>query len=77
MIIKESLESGSQISVDRATRLLGVSRCGFYKWSGKGPVKNEDIDVRDEIQKVSLEYPSYGYRRILTILFKPPFYITP
>ena len=27
--IKESLESGSQISVNRATQLLGVSRCGF------------------------------------------------
>ena len=32
MLIKESLESGSQISVNRATQLLGVSRCGFYKW---------------------------------------------
>jgi len=35
MLIKESLESGSQISVNRATQLLGVSRCGFYKWLGQ------------------------------------------
>ena len=30
MLIKESLESGSQISVNRVTQLLSVSRCGFY-----------------------------------------------
>lgn len=67
MVIKESLESGSRISVDRATRLLGVSRCGFYKWQGrpeKEPVKNEDIGVRNELQKVAVEFPAYGYRRI-------------
>ena len=32
MIVKESLDSGIQISIQRATQLLGVSRCGFYKW---------------------------------------------
>jgi len=66
MVIKESRESGSQISVDRATQLLGVSRCGFYKWQGqsrKEPVKGE-IVVRNELQKVAVEFPAYGYRRI-------------
>jgi putative transposase len=67
MAIKESLESGNQLSVDRATRLLGVSRCGFYKWlelSKNEPIKGEDIVVRNELQKVAVEFPAYGYRRI-------------
>ena len=67
MVIKESLESGSQLSVHRATRLLGVRRSGFYKWRGQSkrePVKGEDIDVRNEFQKVAVEFPAYGYRRI-------------
>ena len=59
MLIKESLESGSQISVNRATQLLGVSRCGFYKWL-KQPKTGQvnaimDIDVRNEIQRIAVD----------------------
>ena len=67
MAIKESRESGSRISIDRATQLLSVSRCGFYKWlrlPEEERVKSEDIGVRNEIQKVAVEFPAYGYRRI-------------
>jgi putative transposase len=67
MVIKECRESGSRISVDRATQLLGVSRCGFYKWLGRSeeePVKSGDRGVRNELQKVAVEFPAYGYRRI-------------
>lgn len=68
MVIKESLESGSQIPIHRAARLLGVSRCGFYKWlvqSKKEPVNvRTDIDVRNELQQVAVEFPAYGYRRM-------------
>jgi putative transposase len=67
MVIKECRESGSQISVDRATQLLDVSRCGFYKWQGQSnneTVKSVDIAVRNEILKVAVEFPAYGYRRI-------------
>jgi len=67
MTIKESLESGTRVSIDRATQLLGVSRCGFYKWLRRPeeePVKSKDIGVRNELQKVAVEFPAYGYRRI-------------
>ena len=67
MAIKESRESGSRISIDRATQLLGVSRCRFYKWLRRPEeeqVKSEDIGVRNELQKIAVEFPAYGYRRI-------------
>jgi len=52
MLIKESLESGSQISVNRATQLLGVSRCGFYKWLRQSKTEQvnaiPDMDVTIE-----------------------------
>ena len=67
MLIKESLESRSQISVNQATQLLGVSRCGFYKRlrSKSGQVNAIlDMDVRNEIQRIAVEFPAYGYRRI-------------
>ena len=70
MLIKESLESGSQISVNRATQLLGVSRCGFwfYKWLRQSKTWQmnaiPDIDVRNEIQRIAVEFPAYGHRWI-------------
>ena len=68
MIVKESLDSRIQISIQRATQLLGVSRCGFYKWLGQSKTGQvnaiPDMDVRNEIQKIAVEFPAYGYRRI-------------
>ena len=68
MIVKESLDSGIQISVQRATQLLGVSRCGFYKWLRHSKTRQvnaiPDMDVRNEIQRTTVEFPAYGYRRI-------------
>ena len=52
--IKESLESGSQISLNQATQLLGVSRCGFYKWLGHSKTEQMNaipgMDVRNPIE---------------------------
>ena len=74
MLIKESLESGSQISVNRATQLLSVSRCGFYKWLRQSKTWQvnaiPDMDVRNEIQRIAVEFPAYGYRRITAELRK-------
>lgn len=65
MFIKESLESGSQISVNQAVQLFGVSRSGFYKWLAQEPANvRTDMDVRNVIQQVAVEFPAYGYRRI-------------
>ena len=74
MLIKESLESGSQISVNRVTQLLSVSRCGFYKWLRQPKTEQvnaiPDMDVRNEIQRIAVEFPAYGYRRITAELRK-------
>jgi len=49
---------------------LGVSRCGFwfYKWLRQSKTWQmnaiPDIDVRNEIQRIAVEFPAYGYRRI-------------
>jgi putative transposase len=41
----------------------GVSRAGFYRRHNE-PNEDRDIDLRDEIQKIALEFPCYGRRRI-------------
>ena len=65
MIISDSLDS---VSVNRAAELLEVSRSGFYKWFQRsirpdsGP--NLEIQIREEIQNIVIEFPGYGYRRV-------------
>jgi transposase InsO family protein len=40
-----------------------VSRAGWYR-QGAGPPADRDVELRDEIQKIALEWPAYGSRRI-------------
>jgi transposase InsO family protein len=44
--------------------LTGFSRAGFYRFLDQEQPVAADMEVRDEIQKVALEWPSYGSRRI-------------
>lgn len=45
-------------------RSAGVSRAGFYRWGGGEKPARNDAELRDQIQKIALEWPSYGSRRI-------------
>jgi len=52
----------AEIPVNKACSGLGISRSGYYKI---GPVAiPDDSTVRGAIQKIALEFPYYGYRRI-------------
>jgi putative transposase len=41
-----------------------VSRAGFYRHCNRPKPGTRDMDLRDEIQKIALEWPAYGRRRI-------------
>ncbi|MFI5104959.1 MAG: IS3 family transposase [Terriglobales bacterium] len=41
-----------------------VSRAGWYRQGADPPPANHDLKLRDEIQKIALEWPAYGSRRI-------------
>ena len=40
-----------------------VSRAGYYRLVA-GQEVAEDVELRDKIQKIAIEMPSYGYRRV-------------
>ena len=65
MIISDSLDS---IPVKRAAEFFEVSRSGFYKWFQRSirpdDGLNIDVQIREEIQNIAIEFPGYGYRRI-------------
>lgn len=68
MIIEEAISDGLKLSVSRSCQALEVSRSGYYKWLRQLEMNasehNEDMDLRNQIQDIALEFPGYGYRRI-------------
>ena len=52
------------IPLGRLCRLAHVSRAGYYRWQNAVPAVEPELDLRDEIQRIALEFPSYGWPRI-------------
>jgi len=52
------------LPVERLCALATVSRAGFYRWRQAPPAVDADLDLRDEIQRIALEWSCYGSRRV-------------
>jgi putative transposase len=58
------VKAGSALTVERMVKLGRVSRSGFYRFDDAEPGSDRDMDLRDAIQKIALEWPCYGRPRI-------------
>ena len=58
------MKAGGRLTVERMVRLGRVSRSGFYRFDDTGPDPDRDMDLRDAIQRVAVEWPSYGRPRM-------------
>ena len=59
------MKAGSALTVKRMAKLAQVSRASYYRCSENGvQAPDADMDLRDAIQRVALEWPSYGRRRV-------------
>ena len=53
------------LTIERMVELGRVSRSGFYRLDQDGEARPDpDMDLRDAIQRIALEWPSYGRPRI-------------
>jgi len=52
------------LPAQRLCALAAVSRAGFYRWRQAPLAVEADLDLRDEIQRIALEWPCYGWRRV-------------
>ena len=50
--------------MNRLCQAAGVSRAGYYRFLRRAEGKETDVDLRSEMQKIALQWPAYGYRRI-------------
>ena len=59
------MSAGARLTIERMVELGQVSRSGFYRFQVKPANSPEkDMDLRDAIQRIALEWPSYGRPRI-------------
>ena len=45
-------------------QMTGISRASYYRWGLPRPSFPVEMELRDAMQQVALEFPAYGYRRI-------------
>jgi putative transposase len=57
--------TGCGLTVERMVKLARISRASYYRCDEKTESgADSDMDLRDAIQRIALEWPSYGRRRI-------------
>jgi transposase InsO family protein len=53
------------LTIERMVELGRVSRSGFYRFARGGPPRpDSDMELRDAIHRIALQWPSYGRPRI-------------
>lgn len=53
-----------EFSIHSLCELLGVSRSWYYERDDQADPDPKDIALRDEIERIILEFAGYGYRRV-------------
>jgi transposase InsO family protein len=66
------------LTIERMVELGQVSRSGFYRFEENAkPGPDPDMDLRDAIQRIALEWPSYGRPRITAELRRRGWTVNP
>ena len=66
------------LTIERMVELGRVSRSGFYRFHGAAePGPDPHMDLRDAIQRIALEWPSYGRPRITAELRRQNWTVNP
>ena len=58
------MTSATPIPLGKLCRLAEVSRSGLYRWRTAAPDRDADMELRDAMQRIALEFCCYGSRRI-------------
>ena len=58
------MKADTALSLERMCALGQVSRAGWYRRSIKRKRPEDEVRLRSEIQKIALQWPAYGSRRI-------------
>jgi len=68
-VIEQVREEHPEMSIERLCRLMGLSRSWYYARPVAAENKaHKDVELRDAIERIVLEFPGYGYRRVTAAL---------
>jgi putative transposase len=65
------------LTIERMAELGRVSRSGFYRFGDTEAGPDPDMELRDAIQKIAVEWPSYGRPRITAELRRRGWEVNP
>jgi transposase InsO family protein len=72
------VKAGRGLTIERMVELGRVSRCGFYRFGeNAGSGLDPHMDLRDDIQRIALEWPCYGRPRITAELRRQGWTVNP
>jgi transposase InsO family protein len=61
-------EKHPEISIEKLCSLMGVSRSWYYERPSAEQKAKGYVELRDAIERIVLEFPGYGYRRVSAAL---------
>lgn len=67
-MIGQVREEHPEMPIERLCELMGVSRSWYYERPTPGHKVHADAELRDAIERIVLEFPGYGYRRVTAAL---------
>jgi putative transposase len=67
-MIKAAAIEHPMVPVSDLCKLFGVSRSWYYEKPKAEQKAREDVALRDAIERIVLEFPGYGYRRVTEAL---------
>jgi putative transposase len=67
-VIARIKEEHPELSIERLCELMGVSRSWYYEHPSAEQKARKDVVLRDAIERIVLEFPGYGYRRVTAAL---------
>ena len=72
------MKANRGLTVERMVELGRVSRSGFYRFDDNCQLQPDgDMELRDAIQRIALEWPSYGRPRITEELRRQGWAVNP
>ncbi len=63
-MIEQAHQQHPDLSIERLCDPFDVSRSWYYERSGQPESDAEEIALRDEIERIILDFSGYGYRRV-------------
>ena len=62
--VRQAAQAGEGQAVNALCQMTGISRASYYRWRVPPPGIPVEMELRDAMQQIALEFPAYGYRRI-------------